>query len=167
MMNCATQLTSTSYFRHFHPDLPLLTTRDPNTCYDASHLLFWAIILISTRRRHQSSANTATPATSIVRLLSEYIKATTDSTITRVPLSLPQIQAILLIAAWALYPGARFINDPALWLMSTATNSCLLLGLHTGRGTHAEFSHVGVAGSRISDHEASVTWVACCILSLR
>ncbi|USP72757.1 hypothetical protein yc1106_00031 [Curvularia clavata] len=150
------------YFRHCHPHFPILSEHDhdPNKCYDTSPFLFWVIMLISCRRQPTHS----NPA--MVRLLTEHVKHETDAAVLKVPQPLTQLQAILLVAAWGLYPGIRFINDPAYWLSGIAINSCLLLGFHTGSGRHQSYNHVTLAASS-SDREAAVTWVASNVLNRR
>ncbi|KAF5851601.1 hypothetical protein GGP41_004409 [Bipolaris sorokiniana] len=148
------------YFRYFHPHFPILSQRDPNKCYDTSPFLFWVIVLISCRRQptHTNSATT--------RLLTEHVKHETDAAVPKVPQPLAQLHAILLVAAWGLYPGVRFINDPAYWLSGIAINSCLLLGFNTASGRHPEYSHVTLATTS-SSIEAAVTWAASSILNRR
>ncbi|EUC30023.1 hypothetical protein COCCADRAFT_39667 [Bipolaris zeicola 26-R-13] len=148
------------YFRYFHPHFPILSQRDPNKCYDTSPFLFWVIVLISCRRRPTNT----NPAT--IRLLAEHVKHETDAAVPKVPQPLAQLHAILLVAAWGLYPGVRFINDPAYWLSGIAINSCLLLGFHTASGRHPEYNHVTL-GTISSDIEAAVTWVASAIVNRR
>ncbi|KAH7014219.1 uncharacterized protein B0I36DRAFT_389179 [Microdochium trichocladiopsis] len=148
------------FFRHSHPHFPIVSERSPDKCYDISPFLFWTIILIACRRQPTRS----TPAS--LRLLAEHIKHETDAAVPRVPLPLPQLHAVLLVATWGLYPGVRFINDPAYWLSSVALNSCLLVGFHTGFGRHPEYTHITLA-VMASDKDAAVTWAACTILNKR
>ncbi|KAL2680837.1 hypothetical protein Neosp_008440 [[Neocosmospora] mangrovei] len=81
-----------------------------------------------------------------------------------VALDLEAIHAILIICAWP-FPTIRFVTDPSPLLISVAFNSCMLLGLHTGRGSHSRFLIGGRQNLTSTDHEASVTWIFCCILS--
>ena len=148
------------YFRHFHSHFPIVSERDPNKCYDTSPFLFWVILLISCRRQSTRINN------AMIRLLTEHVKHETDATVPKVPQPLPQLHAILLVAAWGLYPGIRFINDPAYWLSGIAINCCLLLGFHTGSGRHQAYSYVNLAPTS-SDREAAVTWAASSILNRR
>ncbi|EUC45780.1 hypothetical protein COCMIDRAFT_26049 [Bipolaris oryzae ATCC 44560] len=148
------------YFRHFHPHFPIPSPRDPNKCYETSPFLFWVIVLVSCRRR-PTHTNSAT-----IRLLTEYVKHETDAAVPKVPQPLAQLHAILLVAAWGLYPGVRFINDPAYWLSGISISSCLLLGFHTASGRHPEYNHVTL-GTISSDTEAAVTWAASSIVNRR
>lgn len=150
------------YFRHCHPHFPILSEcdHDPNKCYDTSPFLFWVIVFISCRR-HPTHSDPA-----MIRLLTEHIKHETDAAVPKVPQPLTQLHAILLVAAWGLYPGIRFVNDPAYWLSGIAINSCLLLGFHTGSGRHQPYSHITLA-TNSSDREAAVTWAASSILNRR
>lgn len=160
MLLCARLMTLHRFFRHSHTHFPILSERDPNKCYDMSPFLFWTIVLISCRRQLAQSS----PA--MIRLLTEHIKHETDAAVPKVPQPLPQLQAILLVAAWGLYPGIRFTNDPAYWLSGIAINSCLLLGFHTGSARHHAYSHVNFPTTS-SNREAAVTWAASSILNRR
>ncbi|KAJ4385315.1 hypothetical protein N0V85_008137 [Neurospora sp. IMI 360204] len=59
--------------------------------------------------------------------------------ISRPPLKLPIINALLLVATWP-NPDIRFLTDPSMIFTGIAMNSALLTGLHTGRGAHTEFT---------------------------
>ncbi|KXJ87518.1 hypothetical protein Micbo1qcDRAFT_215945 [Microdochium bolleyi] len=160
------------YFEHFHKHFPVVSDQDPNKCYDTSPLLFWVVVLIAHRRldkdtnHYQTVAPGNNSTATTTRPLTDFVKQETDTIIAKLPLTLPLMHALLLIAAWGLYPGIRFISDTAHWLVGLVNNSCLVLGLHTNKGRHAAFSHPSF-DVKVSDHQAAVTWTACCVLSQR
>ncbi|RGP69936.1 pbn1 [Fusarium longipes] len=65
------------------------------------------------------------------------------------------------------FPTIRFVTDPSPTFISSALNACMLLGLHTGRGSHPSFLIGGRQHMTCTDYEASITWMFCCILAQR
>ncbi|KAI0417251.1 hypothetical protein F5X98DRAFT_341034 [Xylaria grammica] len=145
------------FFECYHPYMPVVRHRDPNKCYDSCPLLFWTIIYVGSRRYAKS--------TSLVAFLSEEIRRQVFVALGDIPLSLPTINAIILICCW-IFPGSRFHNDPSALLSSVTTNAALLLGVHTGRGNHPEYSH-GVFQNNFTNEEATYTWAGLNIVSQR
>ncbi|KAI1429272.1 hypothetical protein F5Y12DRAFT_475572 [Xylaria sp. FL1777] len=145
------------FFECYHPYMPVVRHRDPNKCYESCPLLFWTIIYIGSRRYAKSS--------SLLTFLSEEIRRQVFVVMSEVPLSLPTVNAIILICSW-IFPGARFHNDPSALLSSVTTNAALLLGIHTGRGGHPEYSH-GAFQNNFSNEEATYTWAGLNIVSQR
>ncbi|RWA09163.1 hypothetical protein EKO27_g5954 [Xylaria grammica] len=145
------------FFECYHPYMPVVRHRDPNKCYESCPLLFWTIIYVGSRRYAKS--------TSLVAFLSEEIRRQVFVALGDIPLSLPTINAIILICCW-IFPGSRFHNDPSALLSSVTTNAALLLGVHTGRGNHPEYSH-GVFQNNFTNEEATYTWAGLNIVSQR
>ncbi|EMT70247.1 hypothetical protein FOC4_g10008693 [Fusarium odoratissimum] len=83
-----------------------------------------------------------------------------------ITLDLESIQALLIICTWP-FPTIRFVTDPSPNFISSALNACMLLGLHTGRGSHPSFLIGGRQHMTCTDYEASITWVFCSILAQR
>lgn len=81
------------------------------------------------------------------------------------PLTPPTINAVLLICTWPL-PTIRFMVDTSPTYISLVANPCLLLGLHTGRGSHPQFC-VGIRRMEISDEVARHTWAGYNIVAQR
>ncbi|KAI8634603.1 hypothetical protein F5Y19DRAFT_118501 [Xylariaceae sp. FL1651] len=145
------------YFECYHPYMPVVRHRDPNKCYESCPLLFWTIIYVGSRRYAKT--------TSLVPFLAEEIRRQVFSVLSDIPLSLTTINAIILICSW-IFPGVRFINDPASVLTNVIGNAALLLGIHTGRGGHPEYSH-GVFQNNFTDEEATYTWAGLNIVTQR
>ncbi|GAW26524.1 putative C6 transcription factor [Rosellinia necatrix] len=145
------------YFECYHPYMPVVRERDPNKCYEICHLLFWTIIYVASRRYAKSA--------SLVPFLSEEIRRQAFATLGDIPLSLPTINAIILICSWN-FPAARFTNDPAVLLSNAVVSAALLLGIHTGRGGHPEYSH-GLFQNSYTDEAATYTWAGLNIVSQR
>lgn len=146
------------YLQHFHPFLPILRKKEPDECYDAQPVLFWAILYVTCRRYAKD--------TQLFPALVEHMTKNLWPMMSSAVLGLDEIHAILLVCAWP-YPTIRFVTDPSSMLVSIAMNACMSLGLHTGRGSHPQFC----VGSRhcytSTDEEASSTWIACCLLAQR
>jgi Fungal specific transcription factor domain len=148
-------LTCGRYYRYYHPRFLFLPSKekilqDCGTC----HLLFWAVVAVSSRSVPECKEFRKGLTWPLRRLAME-------SAIRETP-SLPLIQAYLLLCVWAM-PFGAVTDDPCWTYCGIATHKAQQLGLH--RPNHLnEF----VAGSG-GDHEllASMrnTWLACFIVN--
>ncbi|KAK4459142.1 putative transcription factor [Cladorrhinum samala] len=145
------------YFEHFHAYLPIVRTRDPDTCYRRGPVLFWAIIMTACRRFARDDTAFQFLIDSLLPLI--------WCSVSQPPLHLSIINAILLLATWP-FPTIRFLTDPSLIFAGIAMNSSFLTGLHTGRGSHSEFKSA-MHELDTTDEEATFTWVGCAIISHR
>ncbi|KAI0887469.1 uncharacterized protein GGS22DRAFT_157231 [Annulohypoxylon maeteangense] len=145
------------YFEYYHPYMPIVRLRDPNKCYDSSPFLFWTIIYIASRRYAKSPT--------LFPFLLDAIKKDAFSTINNWPLTLPSINALILLCAW-IFPDVRFVNDPSALFTGAVMNAILQLGIHCGKGSHPEYSH-GVFQNTFTDEEAAFTWAGYNIISQR
>ncbi|KAI1460658.1 hypothetical protein F4805DRAFT_371272 [Annulohypoxylon moriforme] len=145
------------YFEHFHPYMPIVRHRDPNKCYESSSFLFWTIIYIASRRYAKSPT--------LFPFLLDAVKKDASSTLTSWPLTLPSINAFILLCAW-IFPDVRFVNDPSALFTGAIMNAILQLGIHCGKGNHPEYSH-GVFQNTFTDEEAAFTWAGYNIVSQR
>ena len=145
------------YFEHFHPYFPVVRQRDPDICYERGHVLFWAIIMTACRRFAKDD--------SVYQFLMDSLLPEIWNAISRPPLKLPIINALLLVATWP-FPDIRFLTDPSMIFTGIAMNSALLTGLHTGRGAHTEFTGL-LDKVDTTDEEAVYTWAGCAIISHR
>ncbi|KAI1430872.1 hypothetical protein GGR50DRAFT_682719 [Xylaria sp. CBS 124048] len=137
--------------------MPVVRHTNPNRCYELCPLLFWTIIYVGSRRYAKSP--------SLVPFLSEEIRRQVFLALGDSPLTLHTINAIILICSW-IFPHVRFINDPSSILSSVTINAALLLGIHTGRGGHPEYSY-GAYQNNYTDEEATFTWAGLNIVSQR
>lgn len=119
-------------------------------------MLFWTIVTVACRRyaRDEDVFNF------LVETLPREVSAVSNP-----PFSLATVNALLLLCAWPL-PTIRFLNDPSSSYASLALNACLLLGLHTGRGSHPEYA-IGPRKFDVSDEEARYTWAGYNIVAQR
>ncbi|KAI0115296.1 hypothetical protein F4814DRAFT_418912 [Daldinia grandis] len=145
------------YFEHYHPYMPVVRYKDPNKCYDTSPLLFWTIIYVATRRYARNPT--------IFPFMLDSIQRDAYSAITNPPLSLPSINALILLCTW-IFPEVRFVNDPCALFSSICMSATAQLGIHCGKGAHLEYSH-GVFQNNFTDEEASFTWAGYNIISQR
>ncbi|KAI2630879.1 hypothetical protein GGR54DRAFT_174847 [Hypoxylon sp. NC1633] len=145
------------YFECYHLYFPIVRIRDPNKCYDTCPLLFWTIIYVASRRY----AKTPT----VFPFLQDAIKRDSYAALTSTALSLPLINALMVLSAW-IFPDVRFVNDPTTLFTGSCMNACLQLGVHTGKGGHQEYSH-SVWQNSFTDEEASYTWAGYNIISQR
>ncbi|KAI1117906.1 hypothetical protein F5Y14DRAFT_290090 [Nemania sp. NC0429] len=143
------------YFDCFHLYMPVVRQRDPNKCFETCPLLFWTIIYVASRRYAKSA--------SLVPFLSEEIRRQVFAALGESPLTLPTMNAIILVCSWV-FPRARFTSDPAAVLSTATANAALLLGIHTGRGGHPEYSH-GAFQNNYTDEAATYTWAGLNIVS--
>ena len=145
------------YFEHFHPYFPVVRSRDPDSCYKTGPILFWAIIATACRRYAKKEG--------IFQFLVDMLPSEIWAAAAQPPLRQPTINAILLLVAWP-QPSIRFMSDPSYIFLGIALNSCLSLGLHTGKGCHPEFTAQAYQ-LNTTDEEATYTWAACNLLSQR
>ncbi|KAI8949929.1 hypothetical protein F4801DRAFT_590705 [Xylaria longipes] len=145
------------YFEFYHPYMPVVRHRDPNKCFETCPLLFWTIIYVASRRYAKS--------TSLVPFLSEEIRGQVFAALGDIPLSLHTINAIILTCSWV-FPGVRLLTDPSGVLSNATFNAALLLGIHTGKGGHPEYSH-GAFQNNYTDEQATYTWAGLNIVSQR
>ncbi|KAK1238698.1 hypothetical protein MKX07_004274 [Trichoderma sp. CBMAI-0711] len=125
------------YLQHFHPFLPILRKKDPDECFQAQPMLFWAVLYVASRRYARDAH--------VFGALVSHMSKNLWTMISGAVLGVDEIHAILLVCAWP-YPTIRFVTDPSSMLASIAMNACVSLGLHTGRGSHPQFC----VGSRTS-----------------
>ncbi|KAI0180370.1 hypothetical protein GGR52DRAFT_588010 [Hypoxylon sp. FL1284] len=145
------------YFECFHPYMPIVHVRDPNRCYETGPLLFWVIVYVASRRYARSPK--------VFPFLVETLKKDVFAAIAVMPLSMPSINALILLCTW-IFPDVRFVNDPCALFSGVCMNTALQLGIHTGRGAHPEFSH-GIFQNSFSDEETSFTWAGYNIVAQR
>jgi transcriptional regulatory protein LEU3 len=137
--------------------MPIVRKQDPDACYISAPVLFWAIIVTACRRyaKHEST----------FKFLVDSISSEILGAVASVPVRPPVINALLILITWSL-PTIRFMKDPTYLYTGIALNSCLFLGLHTGKGSYLEFDspkyQIGT-----TDEEATYTWAACNIISQR
>ncbi|CAG7563017.1 unnamed protein product [Fusarium equiseti] len=118
------------YLQCFHPYLPVLRKKDPDECFEASPTLFWTVIFTACRRYARSGQ--------IVTSLLDTLNRDVWGLLRAVALDLETIHVLLIICSWP-FPTIRFVTDPSPTFVSSALNACMLLGLHTGRGSHPSF----------------------------
>lgn len=145
------------YFEHFHPYFPIVRTRDPDTCYKAGPILFWVVIVTACRRYARDDT--------VFPFLVEALQSEIWASVAVPPLSLPTVNALLLLCAWPL-TGVRFLTDPSNIYSSVAMNACFVLGLHTGQGGHPEHTYPAYRLA-VTDEEAVYTWSGYNIISQR
>ncbi|KAI1854941.1 hypothetical protein JX266_001059 [Neoarthrinium moseri] len=145
------------YFECFHPYMPVVRHRDPNKCYESGSVLFWTIIMIACRRYARNSQ--------LLSFLMEAVRKELFSTICSLPLSIHSINALILVCTWV-FPDIRFLNDPTSMFTGATTNASLLLGIHSGKGSHPEYS-IGMFQNHFRDEEAHYTWAGYNIITQR
>ncbi|KAL6824983.1 hypothetical protein V8C40DRAFT_245283 [Trichoderma camerunense] len=146
------------FLQHFHPFLPILRRKEPDECYAAQPMLFWAVLYVTSRRYAKDPQ--------LFGALVEYMTKNLWTMMASTVLGLDEIHTILLVCAWP-YPTIRFVTDPSSMFAGIAMNACVSLGLHTGRGSHPQFCVGSRHGYTSTDEEASSTWIACCLISQR
>ena len=137
--------------------MPIVRHRDPNRCYDLCPLLFWTIVSIAARRYARDDA--------ALGFLLDAVKRESSAAGGVFPLGLHHINALILVCTWC-FPDVRFVTDRTTLFSGIAANACLLLGIHTGKGRHKEYT-VGQFPNEFTDEEAAFTWAGCNIVSQR
>lgn len=137
--------------------MPIVRIRDPDACYKAAPVLFWTIIVTSCRRYAKREG--------IFQFLVSSLSSEVWSAVASPPVPPPVITALVILSTWSL-PNIRFMSDPTYIYSGIAMNSCLYLGLHTGKGIHPEFSGPTYE-AKATDEEATYLWAATNIISQR
>lgn len=137
--------------------MPIVRHSDPNKLYDTGGVLFWTIIMIACRRYARDPKALA--------FLTEAVRDEMFSAISKLPLSIHVVNALILVNTWV-FPDVRFISDPTSIFSGVIMNAALLLGIHSGKGSHPEYS-IGMFQNNFSDEEAHYTWAGYCITAQR
>ncbi|WDK15395.1 hypothetical protein CGRA01v4_06676 [Colletotrichum graminicola] len=138
------------YLEHFHPYFPIVRSQDPDRMYKQSPVLFWTLIAVSSRRYTRDAE--------LFPFLAENLPREVWAAVSTPPISMSTVNALLVLCTWPL-PTIRFLNDPSSSYVAIAQNAALLLGMHTGRGTHPEFCIGPNRQTDITDEEACFTWM--------
>ncbi|GJC80706.1 putative transcription factor SEF1 [Colletotrichum liriopes] len=138
------------YLEHFHPYFPIVRSQDPDRLYKQSPILFWTLIAVSSRRYTRDAG--------LFPFLVENLPREVWAAVSTPPISMSTVNALLVLCTWPL-PTIRFLNDPSSSYVAIAQNAALLLGLHTGSGTHPEFCIGPNRQTDITDEEACFAWM--------
>lgn len=129
--------------------MPIVNTSISIECIiESSPILFWTIIVVSSRQspHHQD----------IYKDLAEPYKALLSTIIIGPIESLQTIQAILLLCLWP-FPVKHHYNEPSLNYCSLAISAALQMGLH--RPSHStEYKATDKTESWL---DSMITWMAC------
>ncbi|KAM3427673.1 hypothetical protein NHJ13734_008898 [Beauveria thailandica] len=145
------------FLQYFHPALPILRKRDPDECYGASPILFWVIIYVTCRRYTKDRV--------FFRALVDHVEKDISKTLMDPVMTLETAHAALFLCSWPL-PVIRLLTDSSTTYISIVMTGIMMIGVHTGRGSHKQFC-VGTRrkGGIFTDEEAASTWMACCVLA--
>lgn len=142
----------------YHPLLPILRHKIPNTCYDTHPTLFWTILYVACRRFSRDET--------LYAALVEELSKTPWLMLSTASATLESIHALLIACNWPL-PTIRFLTDPCPSLLAVAMVACMQLGLHLGKGTGEDYGCGERNNAKCTDEEAASTWLACCMLSTK
>ena len=146
------------YFAHYHAHLPLLYPElSPNQYYDLSSLLFWTIILVSSRRFEDERQLFQTLCEPLSRLL--------WTTLSTVPQNYHVVKALCLLCTWPM-PTSRTSTDPTFMYAGIASQIAIQVGLH--RPSHAQdFSRYRLQLQQEDVEDRARTWAVCVIVTQR
>lgn len=141
-----------SFFSVYHPFLPLLTSsKSPDEYYEASPLLFWAIVAVAARRYIPDPTLLSSLSGPVTRLL--------WTTVADVPQSYLVVQALCLLCTWP-FPISSTSNDPTFMFSGLMMQIALQIGLH--RPSHAQdFTKFRVELREEELRDRVTTWAAC------
>lgn len=110
------------YFAHYHAHLPFLDPAvSPNSYYDQSSLIFWAIIGVGVRRYTANPTLLGSLAEPILHLPWPPLHPTSAV--------IPAIQGLLLLSSFP-FPTDSTSKDTSYTLSGMAINLALQIGLH-------------------------------------
>lgn len=149
-------LTSRRFFEHYHPFLPFLDpSPSPDYYFEASPLLFWAIVAVGSRRYEKD--------VTLLRFLSDPVTKYAWDAIAQLPNTLFTVQALLVLCTWPFPASSLWLEATPVW-SSIAVSIAQQLGLHRPDNA-AEFMRVRPRPGVVLEDERLRTWVACSIVA--
>lgn len=135
------QFNSVSYFNNYSWLLPVLNSRvDPDRCYDVSPMLFWAIVMVGSRKYLKNPT--------ILGSLSSRVRDLLLTSLGTGQPSLPDIKGTLLILTWP-GPVDSKSSETSFSLTGLLVHSAMQIGLHMPSASQ-DFSRVPM---KLSDQE--------------
>ncbi|KAJ8607390.1 hypothetical protein MRB53_040336 [Persea americana] len=140
------------YFRHYHQFMPFLDPKkSPEYYFDASPLLFWAIIVTSSRRDEEDPTLLTGMATPLAQMM--------WSTVAAVPQNYHVVKALIIMCLWPL-PTKSTSTDPTWMIGGLMMQLALQTGLH--RPAHyLDFSRIRLELRPEDVKDRLRTWKAC------
>ncbi|KAL5365339.1 hypothetical protein BJX96DRAFT_181543 [Aspergillus floccosus] len=140
------------FFQKYHPHAPILDPAiSPDEYFSRSSLLFWAILLISSRRYSDEPGLLVSLTAPVKKLLWD--------TIANPPHTWHLVQAIVLLCLWP-FPTSSLSTDNTAVLVATAQTIAIRLGLHRPEAIQ-DFSRTRRRLTPDEIAEAARTWTAC------
>lgn len=139
------------FMANYLPFLPILDSRDANTLFSKSRLLFWTVML---------TASLSEPEPALYMSLASLIKQLAIETCwIRTPRSTHVIQALIILSVWPL-PNEKVLDDCSYRFVGLAKNLSLQLGLHRGGEFIQEFTRTQVNLGPDSELWRTRSWLA-------
>ena len=144
------------YFTHYHHHLPLLSPEFPPGYYfKLSSLLYWTVILVSSRRIDDEGQ--------LFRSLCKPVSRFAWATISAVPQNYHVVKALCLLCTWPL-PTSRTSTDATFLFAGLASQIAMQVGLH--RPSHAQdFSRYRLQLRQEDIEDRERTWAICVIVT--
>lgn len=143
---------------HYHPFLPFLDPRtSPHDYYEASELLFWAIISAAARRYESQPTLLPRLARNVTDLLWQSLRS--------IPFSIRLVQSLVVLCAWP-FPTSSSTADPTYLLTGTMVMLGSQMGLHQPLNAQ-DFTKVPLSLNSDEYCEWVKTWEACNIVAHR
>ena len=144
-----------SYFNNYAWLLPVLSSKpDPDLCYASSPVLFWAIVMVGSRRylKNPTLLGTVSPR---VRDLALASLGTGQP-------SLPSIKGALIILTWPGPVDSKSI-DTSFRLAGLLIHSAMQIGLHMPTASQ-DFSRIPIKTTDQDIRKRSRIWAYCVLL---
>lgn len=139
------------FMANYLPFLPILDSRDADTLFSKSRLLFWTVML---------TASLSEPEPTLYMSLASLIKQLAIETCwIRTPRSTHVIQALIILSVWPL-PNEKVLDDCSYRFVGLAKNLSLQLGLHRGGEFIQEFTRTQVSLGPDSELWRTRSWLA-------
>ena len=144
------------YFTHYHHHLPLLHPGfSPDYYFDLSSLLYWTIILVSSRRIEDNGK--------LFQSLCKPVSRLVWATISVVPQNYHVVKALCLLCTWPM-PTNRTSTDSTFIFAGLASQIAMQVGLH--RPSHAQdFSRYRLQLRQEDIEDRARTWAFCVIVT--
>lgn len=129
-------LTSSRYFKHYHPMLPILDpSRDPDYFYELSPFVFWCLLITGSRRYEQDPT--------ILERLAPSVKQLALKALTQATAYLPNICGLLILCVWPL-PMTSIYEDTSSMYSGAVMQLALLHCLHLFEPQEVHTRTIGV-----------------------
>lgn len=144
-----------SYFNNYAWMLPVLNTKpDPDLCYTSSPILFWAIIMVGSRRYLKNPT--------LLAAISPRVRDLALASLGAGQPSLPSIKGALIVLTWPGPVDSKSI-DTSFRLAGLLVHAAMQVGLHMPTASQ-DFSRIPIKTTDQDIRKRSQIWAYCVLV---